>query len=133
MAEEPKKRASTQDEGDAAELLPRFEELMQKTWTNLSAFIGDKATGAVLENARKKTAKQYAQFEKLKIVAGGVDVEEIRKDPGHAKDLNLGIIDFFQNIIDLLVELTGDVLTSRIKPLLSEFGPSEEQGGESGP
>jgi hypothetical protein len=120
----------------SVEIVDVFRGLVEQLWERLVMFIGDMATAAVFQSARREAMQDHPFLEGVSVDREGVRLDQLRENPG-ALDraaVQAGFLAFLDGVVALLTDLTGDILMRKLGPLVeafrAELGGSGD--GESG-
>lgn len=100
-----------------------FEELLGYFWTYLAGVIGDTTTMIIFQSAIRDATTTYSFFEYAQVSEAGIklmlpsaDIDAIEWD--HLRD---GLLAMLENCLSLVTELTGNILVSKLEPMVAEF------------
>lgn len=105
------------------EIVRTIEEVLGYFWTQLSGVIGIPTTIFVFQSVLRETVQEFLYFENTRISDSGIQLnltgeplEKIERN-----QLNAGLLAFLDNCLGLLHDLTGNILVSKLEPLVNEF------------
>jgi len=100
-----------------------FEELLTHLWGHLVGVIGTPTTNLIFHSALRETLTTYSFLEVVTIRDDGVQISlsdpELDSVAWHT--LRGGLLAFVDSGIDLLTDLTGNILASKLEPMVHGF------------
>lgn len=105
------------------EVLEIFSELLTRLWERLVGLIGETATVAVFRSALLETSRDYPLVKGIRIENTGVYLEDLKKDlesPEHT-EVRPGLLSLTDNVMALLIDLTGGILLSKVEPIVEQY------------
>ena len=105
----------------AEQILEIFEPSFMELKEYLLPIVGSTAFEAIFRNAIRENKGQYPFLTSLSISASGLNLEVLKKEPIPPSTLLQSIFLLMRSIIELLTELTGNVLANKAKLLVSEM------------
>ncbi|MCG3260947.1 MAG: hypothetical protein H7644_14425 [Candidatus Heimdallarchaeota archaeon] len=106
------------------ELLIVFQELYSKIWNTLVNIIGETSTIVLFKCSMKSVSDNFAFLDTCSISDAGICLD---LDTNHitVKELRNGLISWVDNFVSLITEMTGDIITKKIEPMITEFKESD--------
>ncbi len=112
-------------------LLLLYREVLQRIVDNLLPTIGEIAISAILKSAVVETRERYPSFPVIEIENGRIDPESFHDLRGcDYPFLKTTLIHSLERFATILQDLTGDILLSKVKPILDGFYEKVEVGKE---
>lgn len=105
------------------EVLEIFGELLTRLWERLVSLIGETATVAVFRSALLETSRNHPLLKEIEIDNNGLHLERLKKNlesPEHF-EVRAGLLGLTDNVMALLIDLTGGILLSKVEPLIQQY------------
>ncbi|MBW4576671.1 MAG: hypothetical protein KME08_15455 [Aphanothece sp. CMT-3BRIN-NPC111] len=106
-----------------------FGELLERLWERLIGLIGETATVAVFRSALLETSRDHFILQEIDIENSGIDLERLKKTLNalESSAIRSGLLAFTENVMTLLIDLTGGILLRKVEPLMQQFKEKLEQ------
>ena len=113
------------------EIIGVFRDLVGQLWGQLVLFIGDMATAAIFQSARREVMQTYAFLKAVNVDREGVCLDQLRGNPTalNPPTARAGFLAFLDEVVALLTDLTGDILVRNFEPLVEQFRAELGEGG----
>lgn len=105
------------------ELLEIFGELLARLWERINSLIGETATIAVFRSALLEASRDHALLQEIEIDSSGISLERLKTtlDALDRSAVRAGLLAFTDNVMALLIDLTGEILLGKVEPLVQQF------------
>ena len=112
------------------EILSIFEELLARLWARMVNLIGLSTTVAMFRSARIEAVREYPFLRGIEISQTGIDLQGLRLQLSDISypALRSGLICFTDEILAIITDLTGHILTRKVKPMIQDFRNRLEEG-----
>lgn len=100
-----------------------FAELLERLWERLNSLIGETATAAIFRSAVVEASRDRVWLEDVTIADGGISLDQL-DDSLETIDraaLRAGLLALTDNVMTLLIDLTGEILLRKVEPLVEQF------------
>jgi hypothetical protein len=128
--EETTRQVQTEIEGEVKrEIVNVFRELLERLWERLASLIGETATAAIFQSARREVARDYPFLNRVDIDESGVRLNHLQQDLSALERTTLrgGLLALSDGVVALLTDLTGDILVRKVQPLVQQFKQQLEE------
>lgn len=116
--------ASTSKSGSGLtknQIIDIFEASFNELREYLSPIMGSTALSAIFRNAVRENKSRFPFLAGLQTDDSGFSLEPLKNEQITPGELLQAIFEFMQSIIELLTELTGDVLAKKARVLVSDI------------
>lgn len=105
------------------ETLEIFGELLERLWERVIGLIGETATIAVFRSALNEASRDHPLLKEINIDSSGISLDRL-KNTLEALDrtaLRTAMLAFTENVMALLIDLTGEILLRKVEPIVEQF------------
>lgn len=105
------------------EILEIFSELLDRLWERINSLIGETACIAVFRSALLEASRDYALLQDIEITSSGICLDGLNKtlDGLDRSTVRAGLLALTDNVMALLIDLTGEILLGKVEPLVQQF------------
>ena len=105
------------------EILEIFSELLDRLWERINSLIGETACVAVFRSALLETSRDHALLQDIEIHSSGISLDGLNTtlDGLDRSAVRTGLLAFTDNVMALLIDLTGEILLGKVEPLVQQF------------
>ena len=106
----------------ALEILKAEEDLVSKVWERLLPTLGEIILSAIFRRILRKVSKIYPLFSEVTVTGKGLDFKGATKDhleEETAKEIKQGFSLIISEIILFLSQMTGNILVSEVKEVIT--------------
>jgi|GEM_PF-2597863 len=105
------------------ETLAIFRELLERLWERIVGLIGETASVAIFRSALQEANHDHSLLQQIDIDHRGIHLERLQQtlDVLDRHALRAGLMAFTDNVMTLLIDLTGGILLRKVEPLLEQF------------
>lgn len=117
-------------EAGKQETLDIFSELLERLWERIVGLIGGTATVAVFRSALLEASRDHPLCQEINIDSGGICLDRLKKnlDALERTAVRAGLMAFTDNVMALLIDLTGGILLRKVEPLVQQLKQQLEKG-----
>lgn len=101
-----------------------------RLWERMVNLIGLSTTVAMFRSALIEAVREYPFLRGIEISQTGIDLQGLRLQLSNISypPLRSGLICFTDEILAIITDLTGHILTRKVKPLIQDFRNQLEEG-----
>ncbi|GAC1462414.1 MAG: hypothetical protein NVS2B14_03210 [Chamaesiphon sp.] len=105
------------------ETLEIFGELLDRLWERLILLIGETATVAVFHSALLEASREHPLLQEIDIENSGIGLNRFKEtlDALDRNALRKGLLAFTDSVMALVIDLTGQILSRKMEPLVQQF------------
>ena len=103
------------------QIIDIYETSIKELRDYLLPIVGGTAMEAIIRNAVRANKSEFPFLANLSVGMTEISLEPLKSEAISPADLLRAIFEFMQSIIELLTELTGDILAQKAKALASEI------------
>jgi len=105
------------------ETLEIFRELLERLWERIVGLIGETASVAIFRSALLEASRDHALLQQIDIDPHGIRLDRLQQtlDALERSSIRAGLLAFTDNVMTLLIDLTGGILLRKVEPLLEQF------------
>ena len=97
-----------------------FRESLERLWSLLSSLIGNAATIAIFRSALFWATRDHPLLRGIEITRTGVRMDRLAGDSA-TTETREGLLALVYSIVSLVEDLTGDILLSKLRPLVRQL------------
>ncbi len=100
-----------------------FDELMHCLWERLASLIGETATLAIFRSALLEATTQHPLLARVVLSEQGLNLDALatQTPPPDLSHLRQGLMQLTDNVLALLIDLTGEILLGKVNPLVQQY------------
>lgn len=105
------------------EIIDVFRELLERLWARLVHLIGESNTAAIFHSALNEAGSTAPFLQKITVNEQGLRMDGLvaEADDLTRTELRVALLTFTDSIVALLTDLTGDILVTKVAPLMQQF------------